>query len=270
MANETVRRGERRHEKTPGRTRKSRQRDAAPARKLKVDDEEVKTPKLDLSFSIKLAQSNTGAYVDGAFIADNRATGGYGTTTLPEEEELMRTPALPGGDEDAAMDVSNIKISNVGDFVLRKMAAQAPLPTPEDTTPGRTQPAGKPKDTTLGKSLGVLGGAAGGAGLGASIAQGTNLSGGAALVPVVGGAVGGGLLGGVAGNKIEETLRESEVETAPEDELQEMLRIMKQQNPEFYQQQQPQPQQALSTPQKSPRMSKEEYLQYLPVEGGQQ
>ena len=251
---ETVRSGERKHDILPGRTSDSPRREVKyTIDKSKEENPEKErvavaaTPKLDLNFSIKLGQfkegllkrseqQNTGAQVDGTFHPDNRAGGGYGTTFLPEEDELMVTPALPNGDDDGSGAISNIRIASVGERFLRKLAAaQLPLPTPDDDTPGRVQPAGRPQ---LSETLGVLGGTAGGAGLGSAIARGANLSGSAALAPVVGGAVGGGLLGGMTGPKVERALQTRREESTPEElGLQQLLQVMRQQNPEFYREQ---------------------------------
>ncbi len=105
-------------------------------------------PKVDISFSVKvgaaqevnpsprnvpIAQRNTGAQVDGSFTPDSRIGGGYGTTTLPEETDVMRTPALPGGEDDYVGYVGDVKISSVVMRALRKVAEPQPaLPLIED------------------------------------------------------------------------------------------------------------------------------------------
>lgn len=109
-------------------------------------------PKVDISFSVKVgsqqnvtaqpsyatqppaaAQGSTGANVDGAFQPDNQVGGSYGNTTLPEERDSMRTPALPFGDNGDSEYVGDIKISTELQRAFRKFAEpQAELPVAEE------------------------------------------------------------------------------------------------------------------------------------------
>ena len=103
-------------------------------------------PKVDINFSVKVGaaqdvgtlpnldpqrrpmpQGNTAAQVDGSFQPDNNVSGGYGTTTLSEEPNLMRTPAVPGGEDDYGGYVGDIKISSLLVRALKKVAEPQPL-----------------------------------------------------------------------------------------------------------------------------------------------
>ncbi len=208
------------------------------------------TPKLDLSFSIKLgqagrgllgksAQRNTGARVDGSFNPSTNVGGSYGNTTLPEEESLMRTPALPEGTLEDGTYVADVKVSSVVIDTIRKYAEPQPLvPRPDGPEPPRSQPVG------LGQMLGRTGGGLAGGAIGSALARQGQRTGGAAILPVAGGALAGAGLGTLGGQALEEKLQEVMAPSAApaegaipeEQELQELLQKMEAQNPEFYQQ----------------------------------
>lgn len=221
-------------------------------------------PKLDLNFSVKLGsyqpkpsplaallklgevrntreQVNTGARVTGAFSPSASVGGDYGYNALPEEESLMRTPALPEG-EDEGDYVTSVKVSSkIARLVLKKVAvAQPPLPLPEEadfygTQPTPSIPVPRPQEPSMGETVGVLGGAAAGTGLGALLAKKLGIKGVTSALPIATGAAAGAGLGGRIGNRIQRAVTKPMSDPAWEEQkLQQLLHTMKEQNPQFY------------------------------------
>jgi len=207
-------------------------------------------PKLDLQFSIKLGSEGspirvareklatkpstyTGARVDGGFDPSPQVTGDYGHSMLSEEENLMKTPALPDGEAEG-VPMMNVKVSTIVDKVLQKVAAPQPtVPIPDEVYP-TTQPG--VSDSILGETLGVLGG--GGLGVlgGGLLARKGKIKFPTSLIPIGTGAAAGAGLGGMAGHRIEKAVRGPETEGLGEEQaLQALLHDMKKQNPQFYQ-----------------------------------
>lgn len=77
------------------------------------------------------SQSNTGAYVDGSFSPSNQVGGGYGTTNLSEETSVPETPALPDGSESPDVEIADVKVSADKWRVLQKMGTLLDPEQPE-------------------------------------------------------------------------------------------------------------------------------------------